>query len=99
MSQPRRFSLGRYAVSRGALREIHRCGDQTLRYFRRHALGDWGEVCAADATANETAIANEGIPDRQQRVLSVYRARSGSKLYVITEADRSITTLLLAEEY
>ena len=60
----------------------------------RHAAGDWGELCAEDRQANEHALACGG------RLLSVYRTRgSGERFYVVTEADRSTTTLMLPAEY
>ena len=59
----------------------------------RHATGDWGELSEDDIAANERALHDEG------RLLSVYRDSSGTKFYVITEADRSATTVLLPEDY
>lgn len=58
----------------------------------RHFAGDWGDVCADDAAANEAALQFGG------RVLSVYAA-DGPKFWIITEADRSRTTVMLPEEY
>jgi hypothetical protein len=58
-----------------------------------HAHGDWGEVGADDARANDDAVANGA------RVLSAYATATGVKVSVIIEADRSVTTALLPEEY
>jgi hypothetical protein len=90
-----RFELGRWMVTRGASDELP--GQCILDCFHKHARGDFGVVCAEDYEANLDAIA-EGL-----RILSVYRCDNkrgdATKIYVITEADRSVTTLLLAEEY
>jgi hypothetical protein len=59
----------------------------------RHSRGDWGECCSEDASENDFSV-KAGF-----RIFSVYRTRNGEKLWVITEADRSVTTLLLPSEY
>lgn len=61
--------------------------------LRRHAAGDWGEVDDEDRAANDHAVKSG------ERLLSVYRAANGTTFWVITEADRSVTTLLLPEDY
>jgi hypothetical protein len=61
--------------------------------LRRHAAGDWGEVDAHDRAANDDAL-REG-----ERLLSVYRSVNGTTFWVITEADRSVTTVLLPDDY
>jgi hypothetical protein len=58
-----------------------------------HMLGDWGDVCPEDAAANERALI-EGT-----RLVSVYHSAAGLKFYLITEADRASTVVLLPEEY
>ena len=63
-----------------------------LELIRRHVRGDWGDVCKTDGKLNDDAVSNAS------RVLSVYVV-AGAKLYVITEWDRSYTTVLLASEY
>jgi hypothetical protein len=68
--------------------------DEDLSTFLdRHASGDWGEVDEHDRQANEYAV-EHGL-----RVLSAYTLSSGEKIWVITEADCSSTTILLPEEY
>jgi len=86
------FKLGSVVATPGALQccEQHQINPATL--IARHASGDWGELCASDIQANVDALAFDG------RVLSSYLI-DGKKLYVITEWDRSATTLLLANEY
>jgi hypothetical protein len=62
-------------------------------YLRRHAGGDWGALDAEDAAQNERALV------RGERVISVYTTPAAVTFWVITEADRSVTTLMLPEEY
>ncbi|HXO19419.1 MAG TPA: hypothetical protein VOA87_05775, partial [Thermoanaerobaculia bacterium] len=64
-----------------------------LTFLRRHVQGDWGEVCKEDGQANDRALRSGG------RLLSAYRTHLGTRLWVITEADRSSTCILLPEEY
>ena len=61
--------------------------------LRRHAVGDWGEIDAHDRAANDDALKSG------ERILSVYRSATGTTFWVITEADRSVTTLLLPDDY
>lgn len=61
--------------------------------LRRHAVGDWGDVDAEDYETNNRAIQNG------DRLLSAYHAADGTKFWVITEWDRSVTTVLLPEDY
>jgi hypothetical protein len=67
--------------------------DVTAHYLRRHVAGDWGEVDAEDRETNDWSLENEA------RLLSAYTLSSGVRIWIITEADRSVTTLLLPEEY
>jgi hypothetical protein len=62
--------------------------------FQRHAQGDWGDVCEEDWALNDLALA-----DGDGRIFSSYELPESGKVWVITEADRSVTTLLLPEEY
>ena len=61
--------------------------------LRRHATGDWGELNTEDRLANENALL------RGHRLFSAYHSAAGVKFYVITEWDRSVTTVLLPEDY
>ena len=64
------------------------------RYLHRHHCGDWGdELCAEDKAANEQALKDGS------RLLSCYRTPAGDRLYIITEWDRSMTTIMLPSEY
>lgn len=66
---------------------------EMLQAMRRHARGDWGDVGQEDWKANDLAL-QEGT-----RILSAYKSSEGIKFWIITEADRSSTTVLLPEEY
>jgi hypothetical protein len=90
--QPR-FELGQLVATPGALEALKEASVGFLPYVRRHANGDWGDVCAEDKAENELSL-KEGF-----RLLSAYHLPDGCKIWIITEADRSATTILLPEEY
>jgi len=86
-----KFPLGRTVITKNALerltlKDVHQA-------LARHGTGDWGEVCPEDLEENELSL-REGF-----RLLSVYRSDAGEKFWVITEADRSATTVLMPEDY
>ncbi|MGH9823034.1 MAG: hypothetical protein ACREDR_07285 [Blastocatellia bacterium] len=87
------FALGRLVATPGALEALTRAGQTPIEFIVRHQRGDWGECDPEDAKENDLSV-REGF-----RILSVYRTAKGEKLWVITEADRSATTLLLPSEY
>ncbi len=84
--------LGRVLATPGALRLLSEIGRHPFDYLARHATGDWGDLCAFDRRQNEIAL-RDG-----HRVLSSYETAAG-RVWIITEADRSVTTILLPEEY
>ena len=86
-----KLSLGTVVATPGVLASIHH--DELVRALRRHARGDWGLVCAEDAGQNDQAL------DEGSRVLSAYEDSRGINFWVITEADRSVTTVLFPHEY
>ena len=86
-----RFLLGKTVVTSGALSELS--ADDILLAFLRHAAGDWGDLEAEDEARNEKALMTEG------RLFSTYLSATGGRFYVITECDRSVTTVLLPHEY
>lgn len=87
------FPLGRTVATPGALDALSAAGASAATLLARHARGDWGDVCRDDHHANEQALIQGA------RLLSVYRLRTGEKIWVITEADRSSTTLLMPSDY
>ena len=97
-SRPR-FQLGQIVATPGALEALASAGQNPAEFIARHQVGDWGELDAEDKNSNDAAIAHEGDVDRQDRIMSAYRTVKGVKIWVITEATRVATTLLLPEEY
>ncbi|QBQ98529.1 hypothetical protein E1956_06800 [Paraburkholderia pallida] len=87
-----RFRLGQIVATRGVLTHLEHHGIQADPYLRRHVCGDWGNVPPDDALANERAVVHGA------RILSSYEV-AGERVWVITEADRSVTTLLFPSEY
>ena len=94
-----KFQLGQIVATPGALGAMEESGEMPMKFLARHVVGDWGDVCENDKAANNNAVAHEGTSERQERVLSAYCTSRGVKLWIITEWDRSATTLLLPEEY
>ena len=88
-----RFPLGRIVATRGALRALQEAGQAPAEFLDRHVNGDWGEVDDEDKQENEFSV-QHGF-----RILSAYTTSAGDKLWIITEADRSATTILLPDEY
>jgi len=86
-----RFALGQIVATSNALAAIR--PDEIAAGLKRHESGDWGEICGEDQQANDRALL-EG-----ERLFSAYRATNGTKFWIITEADRSVTTILLPEDY
>ncbi len=87
-----RFPLGQTVATPGALDILETTGTSPLALLARHQSGDWGDVPPEDATENEVSI-EQGF-----RILSSFRIGQ-ERLWVITEADRSVTTILKPEEY
>ena len=88
-----RFSLGSLYITPGALEAFKTSGDDPIAYLVRHLTGDWGQLSAEDKAANEYAV-TEGL-----RLLSAYALSNGVRVWIIIEADRSSTCILLPEEY
>jgi hypothetical protein len=88
-----RFCLGQTCITSGALQALVEAGETGQELFARHQSGDWGEVCAEDKEANEQAIIE------RSRILSAYNLSNGVKVWVLTESNRSVTTILLPQEY
>jgi hypothetical protein len=88
-----RFALGQTFITPGAEEALQIAGQTAIEFLRLHMSGDWGDLSEEDLQENELSIKN-GF-----RILSSYRTGKGQVLWVITEADRSATTLLLPSEY
>jgi hypothetical protein len=88
-----RFPLGRVVATPGCLIALAEAGQTPQEFLARHEVGDWGELDGEDRRENDRSLAN-GC-----RLLSAYYLREGTKIWIITEADRSATTLLLPSEY
>jgi len=88
-----KFPLGQIVATPGALQALERTGQAPLEFVKRHVLGDWGDLDEHDRRENEFSL-NAGL-----RLLSAYTLVDGTRIWIITEADRSATTLLLPEEY
>ena len=87
---PIRFPLGQIVVTSNAMSLLAHAEIQEA--LRRHVRGDWGQVCDEDAAENELSL-REGY-----RLLSVY-GEGDRRFWIITEADRSVTTILMPEDY
>ena len=92
MTQPK-FDLGQIVATPGALEALEESGQSPTDFLDRHVQGDWGDVCHEDKELNDQALIDGS------RILSSYETIKGVKLWVITEADRSSTCVLLPEEY
>jgi hypothetical protein len=93
MPKPRAlFDLGQLVATPGALDTMERYGINPLALLARHLTGDWGDLSAADKRENDFSVT------RHLRILSAY-GQGDEKLWVITEADRSVTTILRPDEY
>lgn len=86
-----KFWLGRLVVTTNADKEID--PEDIDSAVNRHWRGDWGDLCAEDKDANEQALQFGG------RLFSAYHDRKGVKFWIITESDRSATTVLLPDDY
>ena len=87
------FSLGQIVATPGALEALTPHEGLGLKLLMRHVSGDWGNVNREDAAQNDLS-AKQGF-----RILSSYTTPDSTKIWIITESDRSVTTLLLPSEY
>lgn len=86
-----KFRLGHLVATPNALSQL--TAQDITRAIGRHQSGDWGDVCDEDRQENELSL-QKGF-----RILSVYHSEKGARFWVITEADRSVTTVLMPEDY
>jgi hypothetical protein len=87
------FPLGQVVATPGTLEALVEANQSAFDLLQQHATGDWGDLEEEDKQENEFSI------DKHLRIFSRYVLGTQVILYVITEADRSVTTLLLASEY
>lgn len=88
------FDLGAVVGTPGAIDALQRTGISARTLLQRHISGDWGDIHPEDVGLNEQALVNG------ERIMSVYTlSQTGETVWVITEWDRSITTLLLPTDY
>ncbi len=86
-----RFNPGRLMITRNAKDVLPRVEIDAA--INRHLSGDWGDVCQSDWQLNEDAL------KKGDRLMSVYHTQDGEKFWIITESDRSATTVLLPSDY
>ena len=87
------FPLGSIYLTIGAQEALKEANQQPSEFLAKHQSGQWGDLCEDDKKENELSL-KEGF-----RILSAYRTKLGEKIWVITEADRNSSCLLLPEEY
>jgi hypothetical protein len=92
MPKPK-FHLGQTLATPGALEALKESGQSPGDFLNRHVQGCRGDLCEEDKLANDQALIDGS------RILSAFRTLKGTKIWVITEADRSSTCLLLPSEY
>jgi hypothetical protein len=87
------FPVGQIVATPGALALLEQSNKSPLEFVSRHLRGDWGDLCREDKTENELSL-KHGF-----RLMSSYKVTDAEMIWIITEADRSVTTLLLPSEY
>jgi hypothetical protein len=87
------FELGQMVATPGALAALKKAGQQPGEFLTRHLNREWGDIPDEDRLENEYSL------EHGFRLLSAYKTNAGDRLWIITEADRSVTTILLPEEY
>lgn len=90
-SEKFKFNVNQVVVTRSAAEALN--GTQIYCGLQLHQLGKWGDICEEDRLANEDALNHGG------RLMSVYTTGSGLVFWIITEWDRSVTTVLLPDDY
>lgn len=94
-----KFPIGQLVATPAAIKVMEDVGEDMFVFVNRHCTGDWGDVCLEDAEANEHALTHG------HRIFSAYRLNADGNLsvhqriWIITEADRSVTTVLLPDDY
>lgn len=89
----KQLPLGRLVATPGAIEALQKNEQNPIDLLKRHANGDWGTVCRRDWATNDLALKHG------ERVLSSYKLKDDTSVWIITEWDRSVTTILLPEDY
>lgn len=89
----KKFSLGQCVMTPGAIEAFDKTGEIPMHFLKRHLRGDWGDLDQEDKQRNDQALIDGS------RLLSVYHLSYNTKIWIITEWDRSYTTILLPSEY
>ena len=89
----KKFELGQVVATPAALEALEHSGQEPTFFLAKHSAGDWGDIVEDDRESNEQALREGG------RLVSLYLTLKSEALLVITEADRSVTTILLPDEY
>ena len=87
------FELGQIVGTPGALQVLQEAEQEPFELLLRHVIGDWGDMSDEDKEENELSV------EKGFRIFSAYKLKTGVKVWVITEWDRSATTILLPDEY
>jgi hypothetical protein len=90
---PAKFTLGKLVATPGALEALATSGENAAKYISRHVAGDFGDIDQEDKRLNDEAI------EQGERILSAYVLKTDERIWIITEADRSSTCILLPSEY
>lgn len=93
LSRNHLFALGQVVATPGALEALEKAGQTAEEFISRHVSGDWGTLPPEDMQANDDALSRGG------RIFSAYILKDGTKIWLITESDRSVSTLLLPGDY
>ncbi len=93
LSKQPAFELGQIVATPGASIALQKAGQEPGEFLRRHVNREWGYLTPEDRKQNDYSL------EHGFRLLSSYRTNAGDKLWIITESDRSVTTLLLPEDY
>jgi len=95
----RKFEVGQCCATPGVLAALEENGQYPIQFIARHQAGDWGDLSDGDKELNEQALIPDPTTGECDRILSAYRLKDNTKIYIITEWDRSKTTVLLPSEY
>ena len=88
-----KFLLGQIVATPGALTALLQADQEATEFLSRHQHGDWGDVPPEDKKENDFSVLNNF------RILSAYTLTTGVTIWIITESDRSVTTILLPQDY